>query len=145
MGGNREAQVNAHIDRQSNEVARLLDNGRGTQAADLLRDEARNLSPQEFNRLVKRAERRDDKQYGDNLSIVPGEGLIIIDGRKGEILVGRLADERQRRPEPPQHGRRDDARGRAAVTGERSGDVQFPLRYRAGRLNIAATPATTAV
>jgi hypothetical protein len=116
----RDSQVNSHIDRTSNEVARLLDSGKGVQAADLLRDEARNpnMTAKEYNTLVKRAERRDDKQYGDNLSIVPGEGLIIIDGRKGEILVGRLADERQRRPEPPNHGRRDDSCNTNGAVGE---------------------------
>jgi len=107
------------IDNQARDLAHKLDTGHGMQVADILRDEFRHMSPQDYNRLVNKTAAYDDKRYGANIEVVPREGSIIIDTGKGEIYVGNVNQERRDR-QPDDRGRdgdrdrdRDRDRGRA--------------------------------
>ncbi len=87
------------IENQAKQLAHQLDTGHGMQVADTLRAEFRQMSPQDYNKLVNRTVAHDDKNYGANIEVVRQNGLIIIDTGKGEIPVGNLKDER--RPNRP--------------------------------------------
>lgn len=86
------------IERKSTALAQILDSGDGIKAANILRDEAQELSPRSFNRLAHRTSEKEVKSVrgqGFDLEIVPREGtLIVTGGRKGETLAGQLKDER---------------------------------------------------
>ncbi len=108
------------IENQARDLAKKLDAGHGMQVADILRDEFKHMSPQDYNKLVNRTVARDDKAYGANIEVVRQNGLIIIDTGRGEIPVGTLKEER--RPNRPNRPDRDDRDDRAETPGLRPGE-----------------------
>ena len=106
------------IERKSNALAQMLDTGDGVRAANILRDEAQDLSPHSFNRLVHRTSEKEAKSVrgqGFDLEIVKDGTLIVSGGRKGETLAGHLQDERIAYPS----GDRDRDQGRQQARVER--------------------------
>ena len=103
------------IERKSSALAQMLDTGDGVRAANILRDEAQDLSPRSFNRLAHRTSEKEDKNtrgQGFDLEIVKDGTLIVTGGRKGETLAGHLKDERvaSRDERVPYPGDRDQGR-----------------------------------
>ncbi len=99
------------IERKSSALAQMLDTGDGVRAANILRDEAQDLSPRSFNRLAHRTSEKEEKTtrgQGFDLEIVKDGTLIVTGGRKGETLAGHLKDERVAYPS----GDRDRDQGR---------------------------------
>ncbi|CAN5585480.1 hypothetical protein BH11CYA1_BH11CYA1_24730 [soil metagenome] len=85
------------IERKSSALASMLDSGDGIRAANILRDEAQNLSPHSFNSLARRTSEKEEKSVrgqGFDLEIVKDGTLIVTGGRKGETLAGHMKDER---------------------------------------------------
>ncbi len=108
------------IENQAKDLAHKLDAGRGMQVADILRDEFKHMTPQDYNKLVNRTVAHDDKGYGANIEVVRQNGLIIIDTGKGEIPVGTLKEER--RPNRPNRPDRNDRDDREETPGLRPGE-----------------------
>jgi outer membrane lipoprotein SlyB len=100
LGGNHMAGreiSNDLIERKSSALAQMLDTGDGVRAANILRDEAQDLSPRSFNRLAHRTSEKEEKTtrgQGFDLEIVKDGTLIVTGGRKGETLAGHLMNER---------------------------------------------------
>ena len=85
------------IERKSGALAQMLDTGDGVRAANILRNEAQELSPHSFNKLAHRTSDKEEKStrgQGFDLEIVRDGTLIVTGGRKGETLAGHLKDER---------------------------------------------------
>ncbi|MBP6745999.1 hypothetical protein KA344_12260 [bacterium] len=92
------------IERKSSALANILDTGDGVRAANILRDEAQNLSANSFNRVVERTSDKEQKStrgQGFDLEIVKDGTLIITGGHKGETVAGHMKRER---PEYPSGG-----------------------------------------
>jgi hypothetical protein len=112
LGGNHMAGreiSNELIERKSSALANILDTGDSLRAANILRDEAQNLSANSFNRVVERTsdkEQKNTRGQGFDLEIVKDGTLIITGGHKGERVAGYMKDERV----PYPGGERDQGR-----------------------------------
>lgn len=73
------------IENQARDLARMLDRGQGEQVVQILRQEAYQISPREFSRLVRETNQREQNGRGDDLRVRSHNGhedvSIEINGR----------------------------------------------------------------
>ena len=98
MSGERAHEI---IDHKSSVLADKLDQGQGSQVADILRREAHNpnMSPREFNELVLQTSSKEQKYQGDDLTI-QRDGSIVIEEGRNSIYAGHM-NQQMERPLPP--------------------------------------------
>jgi hypothetical protein len=78
------------INNKAEQIAGLLDQGDDNWAANLLRQEAQQMGPNDFRALVTRTNRFDNDQIGANLVIY--DGGVHVSGNNGDQYIAQLDD-----------------------------------------------------
>lgn len=119
----RNVRCEDPVTQEAQALTQMLDSGRSSvQVADALRADSYNMSPNDFNRLIRTIQGTERQDLGDNL-VVDRDGNLIIDRgeQQGFVVATRDFDHRQRyadqqrRAGHPGAGGRPDQPGRNSV------------------------------